>query len=84
MPFGVKNANIFQTKGKIANVSNPNYGDLVKWTLTVRNIGPDAATGVNVADALPSGLIYKSYVASVGRYYNGVWTIGDLAYGEKL
>lgn len=69
---------------KDVNVSGPNYGDLVKWTVTVRNNGPDAASGVNVTDVLPEGLICKSAVASKGSYSNGVWTVGDLDNGASV
>ena len=66
---------------KSVNNTAPNFGDLVKWTVTVRNNGPDAATGVNVSDALPAGLILQSHSVSVGSYSKGVWTIGNLANG---
>ena len=66
---------------KRVNVSAPNYGELVKWTINVRNYGPDDATGVKVNDILPAGLVLKSSNASVGRYSNGVWNIGALAKG---
>ncbi len=69
---------------KVVNVSNPNYLDLVKWTLTVRNIGPDSASNVTVSDILPAGLIYQSYSASVGSYINGIWYIGNLAKGDSV
>ena len=69
---------------KVVNVSNPNYLDLVKWTLTVRNIGSDSASNVTVSDILPAGLIYQSYSASVGSYINGIWYIGNLAKGDSV
>ena len=69
---------------KVVNVSNPNYLDLVKWTLTVINIGPDSASNVTVSDILPAGLIYQSYSASVGSYINGIWYIGNLAKGDSV
>ena len=68
---------------KVVNVSNPNYGDLIKWTLTVRNNGPDAASGVNVSDVLPAGLIYHSSYATDGSYVNGKWSVGSLANGAS-
>ena len=37
---------------KTSNVTNPNYGDFVKWTLTVKNNGPNKATNVVVPDSL--------------------------------
>ena len=69
---------------KSVNETRPNYGDLVKWTLTVRNNGPDMASGVNVSDVLPEGLVYQSSSASVGSYANGVWTIGNLDNGKTV
>ena len=69
---------------KSVNETRPNYGDLVKWTLTVRNNGPDMASGVNVSDVLPVGLVYQSSSASVGSYANGVWSIGNLANGKTV
>ena len=69
---------------KSVNNSAPNYGGLVKWTVTVRNNGPDAASGVNVSDVLPEGLVYQSYSASVGSYADGVWNIGNLDNGKTV
>ena len=69
---------------KSVNETSPNYLSLVKWTVTVRNNGPDAATGVVLSDVLPVGLVYQSYSASVGSYANGVWDIGNLANGKTV
>ena len=69
---------------KRANVSSANFGDLVKWTLTVTNNGPDNATGVNVVDTLPKGFVYVKSILQRGSYSNGKITIGNLAVGERL
>ena len=65
---------------KSANVTTVNYGDLIKWTLTASNKGPNTATGVTVTDKLPKGL---TVVSASGKYYNGVWKIGNLNVGES-
>jgi len=66
---------------KSVNNSAPNYHDLVKWTITVKNNGPDNASGVFVEDILPDGLIIRSVS---GNFTGGKWNIGSLnAYSSK-
>ena len=65
---------------KSVNNATPGEGDSVTYTVTVDNNGPDDATGVEVTDALPTGVTYSS--DSAGGSYNsgtGVWTVGSLA-----
>ena len=66
---------------KSVNNTTPNVGSNVTFTVVVTNRGPDNATGVTVADLLPSGLAYVSH--SGGAYVpgTGIWTIGNLAVG---
>ncbi|OEC86587.1 MULTISPECIES: DUF11 domain-containing protein [Methanobacterium] len=67
---------------KTASASKINYLGQVTFTLTARNNGPDAATGVTVTDKLPTGLKFLS--ASGNGTYNattGVWAVGNLANG---
>ncbi len=64
---------------KSVNNASPNYLDNVVFTISVVNDGPDAASGIAVSDALPSGLDYVS--DNSGGSYNsgsGVWSIGSL------
>ena len=70
---------------KIVSSSAPNFGSNVTFTVTATNNGPSTATGVQVTDLLPAGLIYVSSAPSVGSYSSvtGVWTIGALANGAS-
>lgn len=71
---------------KSINNSNPNYNDLIKWTIIVSNNGPNMATGVIVNDLLPKSVEYISSYLSKGFYnpVNGIWDVGNLNAGEKL
>ena len=67
------------TVTKVSNASDVNLNDLVKWTITVSNKGPDAATGVVVKESLPKSMIWISDDA-LGKYDHdsGVWNVGNL------
>jgi uncharacterized repeat protein (TIGR01451 family)/fimbrial isopeptide formation D2 family protein len=56
-------------------------GQEVTYTVTARNNGPDAASGVALTDVLPAGLEYVSSTVSQGSYETaeGIWTVGGLA-----
>ena len=62
-------------------VSNPTpaIGGTVNFTIVVTNQGPSLATGVTVADQLPSGYTLLSATPSKGVFANGFWIIGVLA-----
>lgn len=59
----------------------PAVNSNVTFTITAKNLGPNAATGVQVRDLLPAGLALVSATPSQGTYApgTGVWVIGNLA-----
>jgi uncharacterized repeat protein (TIGR01451 family) len=69
---------------KTVNVTNPNFGDLIKYTITVKNLEDPQI--VNVTDILDNRLIYISSNPSIGSYnYNtGLWDIGELATNQSV
>lgn len=64
----------------------PAVGNQVTFTVTARNLGPNAATGVVVRDVLPAGLTFVSAAPSQGTYTagTGLWNIGALANGATV
>src|SRR4029077_17023425 len=68
---------------KTVDNPTPNLGENVTFTIVTTNNGPSRATGVQVTDVLPAGLVLVSATASAGTYTvgTGVWNIGSLANG---
>jgi uncharacterized repeat protein (TIGR01451 family) len=67
---------------KVAGKSKVKSGDVVRYTITVTNHGPDAATNVELKDQLPAGVTYKpTHTATQGSYdlATGIWAVGNLA-----
>lgn len=73
------------TLSKSINVTSPQVGDNVTFTLTVNNTSAVNATGVSVTDLLPGGLTFVSATPSVGTYNSttGVWTVGAVNAGAN-
>jgi uncharacterized repeat protein (TIGR01451 family) len=74
-------ANVVLTK--TASNLTPSVGKDFYYTITVKNNGPNTATGVQVTDLLPAGLTYKCYQATQGTYNSvtGIWNVGTLGNG---
>ncbi|MDP2836987.1 MAG: DUF11 domain-containing protein [Methanobacteriaceae archaeon] len=53
---------------KTVNNSTPNYGSTIIFTVNAHNNGPNDASGVQVVDNLPTGLVFVSYLSSQGIY----------------
>ena len=71
---------------KDVNVTNPNYGDKVKYTIVVSNVGKITAD-VTLTDTLDEGLIFTG--ASGNYEYDSTtrtvtWNIDGLAVGQNL
>jgi uncharacterized repeat protein (TIGR01451 family) len=66
---------------KTVNNTTPNPGDIITYTVTVTNNGPNNATEARLVDVLPAGVVFGGYTATCGSYTTStsVWDIGDLA-----
>lgn len=71
---------------KSVSKSSVNVGEGIVYTVTVKNLGPDAATGVELTDKLPTGLEYQSYSTDAGSYNSstGLWQVGQVNVGQSL
>ena len=71
---------------KTVNQKKSKVGDIITYTITLKNEGQNPATGVSVKDFMPAGVLYQSYTSSAGTYDNitGLWTIGNVALNQTL
>ena len=60
---------------KSVSDSSPDVGDTVTYTITLTNLGPNAATGVEVVDTLPNGLGTIDAITPSGTHDAGAGTI---------
>ncbi len=68
---------------KTVDNATPHFGDVVTFTLTATNNGPDADTNVVLTDVLPLGYELISDTPSVGTYDGTSWTIGSMSVGSE-
>jgi uncharacterized repeat protein (TIGR01451 family) len=69
---------------KTASQTQVTIGMNVTYTFIIRNLGPDAATGVVVRDPFPPGIVFVSAaIPTQGTYdpVTGIWNVGTLANG---
>ena len=71
------------TTSLVLDDAAPEEGDVVTYTLTVCNTGPDDSTGVVSSFVLGAGLTFLASTPSLGGYVSGTgaWTVGDIANG---
>ena len=62
---------------KTVNNALPKVGDTIIYTIKVKNDGPSAATGIQVTDALPTGVSFESVSTTHGAYddVNNLWSL---------
>ena len=82
--FYVKKAVTTVTKTDNTVNHQARVGDLVTYTITVHNAGPDDATNVTLNDILPTGLTFVS--SPTGTYNAGTntitWNVGTITSGS--
>ena len=71
---------------KTISNTTPNVGDVVTFTITVNNAGPDAATGVAIEDAIPNGYSNITAISNAGAIANDTinWTNLSIANGGSI
>lgn len=71
---------------KLADVLNPEIGQIVNYEIAITNKGPGVATGIRIEDVLPDGLTEIASISNGGTLQSSVivWTGLELAEGETL
>lgn len=68
---------------KTADRKNVKIGQSITFTITITNLGPDAATNVFFGDALPDPLNFVTASCNKGPTFGGACEVASLAVGES-
>lgn len=65
---------------KTVSPQEPEYNDIITYTLDLTNRGPSIAHNIEVLDSLPTGLDFVSASATIGGYDvgTGIWSLAQL------
>ena len=69
---------------KDVNAVKAGIYDMLVWTITLSNNGPDTAENIVVKEILPLGLKLLSAEADAGSYGDGIWRIDSLNNGDVV
>ena len=78
VPLTVQGADIVVTKS--VDISGPNEGETIVYTIIASNAGPNTATNVTIYDRITNTLTFVTSAVSRGTFTNstGIWNIGAL------
>ncbi|AFY65090.1 conserved repeat domain protein [Geitlerinema sp. PCC 7407] len=70
---------------KTVDNTAPNVGEVITFTVTLANAGPDTATNIEVSDPIPAGLTNVTVTPATGTYDNntGLWSLPSLGVGAQ-
>ena len=70
---------------KTVDNTTPNVGEVITFTVTLANAGPDTATNIEVSDPIPAGLTNVTVTPATGTYDNntGIWSLPSLGVGAQ-
>jgi uncharacterized repeat protein (TIGR01451 family) len=68
---------------KTADRKNVKIGENITFTITVTNLGPDAATGIYFGDSIPDPLNFVSASCDKGPTFGGACAVDSLGVGES-
>jgi uncharacterized repeat protein (TIGR01451 family) len=70
---------------KTSNKTTMTIGDMITYTVTLSNIGPNTATGIRIVDLAPEGMSFGVVTTSIGFYdkITGIWSVASLGSGSQ-
>ena len=82
LPIVINHASDLEIINKI-NKTQLKYGDLVNWTVIIKNNGPDKAHNISISNLIPE-ILSTIDVISNNNGGDGIWDIDSISVGEEI